>query len=301
MSDRDLPEQRRIMNAAKPVAPPKHALDQGAAVKLLSDSVAELRESGDVMGLVRVQGLALALADASGGRTRRRSLRVANKASSAAADLRKNGVETPEEREAREARELREARWGARDAKNRLSERFVALLHMILSDDSQPLEGIDVFRQLQVADDEGYVRVEIPDVFESWAPVLVDGYQQTERFYMDDDPGELRRQRETIERHLKSVAVGLMAAGAEVRGLTEDVVPLIAYAIFTQRLPVLPAAETAAAVEKVDDLLLRMADDVSAMPAKTRPLFVGLFRLAMLLGEAQAYSEQLSLRAFSFS
>jgi hypothetical protein len=47
--------------------------------------------------------------------------------------------------------------------------------------------------------------------------------------------------------------------------------------------------------ETVNDLILATAGEVAKMPAEERPVFVGLFRLAVLLGEAQTYADRLAL------
>jgi hypothetical protein len=36
------------------------------------------------------------------------------------------------------------------------------------------------------------------------------------------------------------------------------------------------------------------------MPIDVRPVFIGLFRLAVLLGEAQSFAERLSVTSLSF-
>ena len=240
------------------------------------------------------------MAETSGGRVRRKAERIAQKASGAAGELRRSGIETPEERRDREARESRQAEWEARESRARLSERLVSLLHLLLSDGKPPAESVAVLRGLAMADADGYLRIEIPAIFASSSPLLVEGYEKSRRIFAEVATRALQKEWQSIEQALKTVAVDLMSAGAEVRGLKADVVPLVAYSLFSGHLPDPPDASFSVAAQQVDNLLLSIADDVATMPTHDRPLFIGLFRLAVLIGEAQAYTEKLSMTALSF-
>lgn len=272
--------------------------DEKTALRRLEDAVSDLRAASDVAGLGRVRTEALALADVNDGRMRRKAGRVAEKAAAAERELRRNGVEGPEEREARVTREARDAHWKEQEAKMKLSGRITTVLHLLFND-GNAAASLSVLRQLTTADGEGNVRVELPLVFDSWAPLLVDGYDKSHRIFSQIDDSALRARRGEIERLLKSIAVELLASGAELRGLTTDAVPLVAYALFTDRLPVPPETVGVEAAEKVDDLLLGIADDISGMSVGSRRLFIGLFRVSVLMGEAQGYAERLTLTSLS--
>lgn len=194
--------------------------------------------------------------------------------------------------------EASETTMKANTEKSQLSERLVALLHLLLNDGSDT-ESMRPFRNLISAGHDGYLRIEKPQEFEAWAPVLVESYDQSHRIFSGLNASTLQGARRDIEQSLKAVAADLITLGAEVRGLSTDAVPLIAYALFTERLPVPTEATSAATTEKVNDMILRLADSISAMNTDVRPLFVGFFRLAVLLGEAQSYSEHLGLRGIA--
>ena len=283
--------------------------DQGSAgtaddpremLKTLEASVLRFRDAADLAGLWLVQTEAKALAERSNGRARRKAVRIAQKASVVTDELRRHGFETGEERAAREVREARQAMREAREIGSTLLERLVTLLHLLLNG-SQIAGGVAVLRGLAVTDGGGYLRIEIPQDLASSSPLLIGGYAGSREIFAEVSAKALEKERRTFERTLKKVAVNLMGAGAEVRGLTADAVPLVAYSLFSGELPGPVDAALSDAAEKVDNLLLSIADDVSAMPVARRPLFIGLFRLAVLLGEAQAYAEKLALTSLSFA
>jgi hypothetical protein len=289
------------VNAIQGARPRRGGLDQKTALRLIERSVPDLQRASDISGLAHARAEALSLAMESTGRRRKKAQRVAQNAWVAMEGLRQKGVETATERATREIREAQEAGWSARETKRRLSERFIALLHLMLNDGSTPDQSIAILRQLMLVDEDGFLRVEIQPTFESWAPLLVGGYEQSVQVFLELNATTPPRNRAEIERLLKEVAVDLMTAGAEVRGLNADAVPLIAYALFAERLPVAPAVTSAVAVERVNNLLLKIADDVSAMPITKRPLFIVLFKMAVLVGAAQEYAARLSLKSLSVS
>jgi hypothetical protein len=78
--------------------------------------------------------------------------------------------------------------------------------------------------------------------------------------------------------------------------VTTDAVPLIAFCLLHGEIPLGVAATTSTAPdEMIDNSLLAIADTVAAMPESTRPVFIDLYRLSVLLGISQRYAEQLSL------
>jgi hypothetical protein len=269
-------------------------------LKTLEESVSRFRDVPDLAALALVQAKAQALAETSEGRARKKAERIAQKASLITADLRRHGAETNEEREAREVREARNAAWEEKANSTKLMERLVTLLHLLLGG-SSPVEGVAALRGLAMADPDGYLRIEIPELGASSSSLLFGGYEGSRQIFSEVATKSLEKERQTFERALKVVAVDLMTAGAEVRGLEIDAVPLVAYALSRGQLPGPFEALFSSAAERVDNLLLRISDDVSAMPIDARPLFIGLFRLALLLGEAEVYADRLSLTSLSFT
>ena len=153
-------------------------------------------------------------------------------------------------------------------------------------------------RELVLRGDGNAVRVEVPREVRRWSPSLLDGYEQSAVLPGKLILGVLRNQhrRHQIKRELKQLAVDAMSAGADVRDLTRDAVPVIAYALLLERLPTTVVPGSAEAWEQVNDLLLQVSSE-SADPAgvEASPLFVDLFKLSVTLGEAQRYANQLSL------
>ena len=107
------------------------------------------------------------------------------------------------------------------------------------------------------------------------------------------------RHEQQIEAELRSTATELISAGADPRGLTTDAVPLIAYSLIIGTMPTAIDPASAEATDKFNLLLLGMPDDVSSIPTEQRRLFVELLKLAVVLGEAQAFAKQLSLNRLS--
>jgi hypothetical protein len=136
-------------------------------------------------------------------------------------------------------------------------------------------------------------------VFESRSALLVDGFDRSRHIFADVGTEALLDERREIERILKASAVELMTGGADVRGLATNTVPLVAYSLFHGNLPVSSGAASSATIEKINDLLLGIADELSEAPTETRLLLISLFRLVLLLGEAQVYAEKLALVSLS--
>jgi len=284
---------------------PKAGNDQATSshdtLKRLAKSITELRRSSDVDGLRRVQVEAEGLARDSKGRVRRKAERLSRRARSAIDVLRPNGGETPEERAAREIREFREASWKTRQMGVELTGRILSTLRLLLGDDNLESEAATSFTLLTRLDDEERLRIEIPESFKTWLPSIIDGYTRSLSVFSSAGTESLKNERRVVERALKSVAVDLMTHGTEVRGLQEDAVPLVAYALFNGIVPAVPGVDHADTDEQVNDLLLGVADEVAQMLPEDRRVFISLFRLSVLLGEAQAYADHLSLAALSVS
>ena len=144
----------------------------------------------------------------------------------------------------------------------------------------------------------GYLKIEIPEIFDMSAPLLVDGFERSHRIFQGDARGASEAERLQVERSLKALAVELMTAGAEVRNLANDATPLIAYGLLSGHLTAAEAV-TPERVERVNDLLLGVADEVASLTFTTRLVFLGLYRLAVLLGEGQAFADHWSVPSLS--
>ncbi len=107
------------------------------------------------------------------------------------------------------------------------------------------------------------------------------------------------RHEQQIEAELRSTATDLISAGADPRGLTADAVPLIAYSLLIETLPTAIDPDSTEAADKFNILLLGMSEDVASIPSEQRRLFMEALKLAVVLGEAQAFADQLSLNRLS--
>ena len=266
-------------------------------VKRLEESLAEFKRRSDLDGLLRLEAEAQAVATDASGRTRRKATRVANAASAAAQSVRRNGGETETERAARVARESREAIQRIEADKGRLLERLISLLHLLLYEQSPEWSELGQLAGLVSTDRDGFLRIELPPVVTSRLPLLLEGFDRSSELF-DAAAGPATRLQ--VERELRVAALDLVSGGAEVRGLTTDCVPLIGYCLFVGRLPSAIDVDPAT-MAKVDDLILGVSDEISAIPSNDRVMFFTLLRLAVLLGEAQALAERHSVATLSFS
>jgi hypothetical protein len=258
-------------------------------VNRMNDSVAELRKVSDLEGLLRLQAEALAISTKVNGRARRKARRIANKASGAVNEILDNGGETRLERADRDARGTREPAEPARTEGSTLDllGRSVSLLHLLLFDGSEVTEEVGALQQLATRDEHGFLLIEIPADIRVNAAALVRGYEQSRQIYR---AAAYRRSKVDPERILKMLAVDLVAQGAEVRNLKRDSVPLVAYGIFVGKIS--SDLKTSISIpDKMDDILLGISNEAARVPPSSRPLFIDMLRLAMLLGEAQAYAE----------
>ena len=133
-----------------------------------------------------------------------------------------------------------------------------------------------------------------------WRHLLERGYERAYRIYRDLTRTALGAVQVQIERQVKTVAVELITAGAEVRGLASDAVPLIAFCLLHREIPIgMDTADSPVSQDRMNDAVIAIADDIAAMPETTRGPFIDLYRLSVLLGVAQRYAEEVSLAALS--
>lgn len=272
--------------------------DEESAIELLGEEVSRYRKQSDLSGLIRVQMAADTVARSSDGRKRKKATRVAERAGEAIRELRRAGVETSEELEARQVREALEARTRSSEERRKLLQRSASSLEFLLSDRSETAAASAVFQPL--APQRGSEpSPALAEAFGEWSSLMLDGFHRSRLIFADVATQGLLRDRQEVVRVLKSTAVELMTNGADVRGVAVDAVPLITYGLFRSLLPVAAEAFSSATVEGVNDLLLSAANPAGEISGDRRPLFLGLFRLSILLGEAQAYSDKLSLGSLS--
>ena len=180
--------------------------------------------------------------------------------------------------------------------------RLIALMKLLAQVDRPPSTGRAAVRAgLAVRDERGVLHVGFPEFVDSWRHLLIEGYERGRILSGGIVLGVLKNQhRRQIRRELKVIAVELMGGGADVRGLTADAVPVVAYALLVNALPTSVEPGSPEAIERVNDLLLSAADDIPDLPAsELSPVFMDLFRLAVVLGEAQRYASQLSIVGLS--
>jgi hypothetical protein len=100
-------------------------------------------------------------------------------------------------------------------------------------------------------------------------------------------------------RSLKALTVDLLSRGANVTGLSDDIVPLVAYALLQGHLPAGQTYDPEITEEQTNDALLRYSDWVSSLSIEDRYVFIALFRLAFALGLAASYTQALNLPPLS--
>jgi hypothetical protein len=183
-----------------------------------------------------------------------------------------------------------------------LFERIADLVRLLAGSPDPPKTGEVAVRELVVRDDEadegGALRVELPPSVVRWGQPLLDGYEQSRALEGKLILGLLRNQhKQQIQRELKQIVVDSMSAGADVRGLSTDAVPAIAYALLIESLPTAVEPGSSHAAERVNDVLLHVSGSSHELPAAAEEslLFVDLLKLSVALGEAQRYADQLSL------
>jgi hypothetical protein len=127
-----------------------------------------------------------------------------------------------------------------------------------------------------------------------WVGHVVDGYVRGHAVAVDLNSSLLLEMRPRLERELKSVAADLLIRGADVSGLDDDSIPLIAYALLHARLPLGFGFDADAIQDTTNDALLSQAAAVREMSEAQRETFLALFRVAFVTGVAQRYGEALN-------
>jgi hypothetical protein len=262
-------------------------------VKRLNASVSELKKASDLDGLLRLQAEALAVSAKTDGRVHRKAKRIANKASGAVNDILDRGGETRlgrDERMARAAREVREppAPKPPEIGTLEVLTRILNLLHLVLFEGSPIAEEMGLLQGLALFDADGFLKIEFPDPVRAQASTFVKGFEQSRKVFKS---ASYRRDKTDVERALKVLALELISQGAEVRHVGRDSVPLVAYGLFVGRITSDVKSPTLVS-DKIDDVTLSVSNDVASVPPAVRPLFIEVFRLSLLMGEAQAYADR---------
>jgi hypothetical protein len=271
--------------------------DVRETVKVLDETLSDLKRRSDLEGLLKLEAQAHTIASGTSGRARRKAERVANAASSAANDLRRNGAETEAERAVRVARESRESLPRLEADRANLLERLVSLLHLLLYDGSPEAAALEQLSGFASSDQGGFLKIELPTFVTSRAPLLLDRFDRSYRIFAAA-PGPATKPE--VEHELKAGALDLISGGAEVRGLTTDCVPLAGYCLFVGRLRSAIDVD-AQTMARINDVILGASDEIARLPSVDRPSFFAVLRLSVLLGEAQACAARHNLATLSFS
>jgi hypothetical protein len=182
----------------------------------------------------------------------------------------------------------------------KLQPRLHALLLLLLFGEDSVTAGDVVLKAFAFVDQAGELTFDLDGRFPRWSNLLRFGYDEGYETFAATSGPSLRDVKQQIERTVRNVAAELVAGGAEVRGLSSDTIPMIAFAFLHAQIPMgSDAAASPVSADRVNDSLLRIADAVAAMPAAERPVFIDLYRLALLLGVSQGYAEHLDLATLS--
>ena len=175
----------------------------------------------------------------------------------------------------------------------------LATLLRILARDDEPPDAVapTALRELVVRKKTGVIDVALPPGLDSYWQLLLEGYEQARVLPGKLVFGVLRRQHQRqIRRELKQIAVDSLSSGTDVRGLTTDAVPAVAYALLIGRLPTSVEDGSPEAAERVNDVFLNVSHNSAGLPPEaSSPVFLDLFKLSVALGEAERYAAQLSL------
>ena len=186
-----------------------------------------------------------------------------------------------------------------------LRARLILLLKLLLHNDDaaetaeiQPLLSLIASSSLPLPE---AVEHDVSKADRAWGRVMVKGFARGQEAVSVLALAPLVDHRSRLERELKKAAMHLVAVGAELPGVEEDAVPLVAYSLLAGVLPAGPRAENDELEDRLIDAMLRVADTSAKLPAEERLMFVAYYRLAFLLGIAEGYAERLSISRLTFS
>jgi hypothetical protein len=184
----------------------------------------------------------------------------------------------------------------------RLDVRLESLLLLLRRSLEGALPAGDALTSFVVTGRNGDEAFDLRRPYVQWQHLLEHAYERAYRIYGDLTHIALGAARLQIERKAKTVAVELITAGAQVRGVAHDAVPLIAFCLLHREIPIgMDTVDSPVSQDRMNDAVIAIADDVAAMPEASRGAFIDLYRLSVLLGIAQRYAEELSLTKLSTS
>jgi hypothetical protein len=179
-------------------------------------------------------------------------------------------------------------------------ERLRALLLLLAYRAANVTEGEQSLRAFASADSHGDIRIDLQQPFSVWGRPLRRGYERGYSAFAEVNATWLREARRQVELTLRSIAAELVMAGAQVRGLGKDAIPLIAFALVNRAIPVGgDAGKSPLSKERADNAVLAVADAVAELPASSRAAYTDLYRIAFVLGVAQCYGDQAQLASLS--
>jgi hypothetical protein len=184
----------------------------------------------------------------------------------------------------------------------RLEIRLESLLLLLRRSPDDAMPAGDALTAFAVTGRNGDEAFDLRGPYLQWCHLLEHAYGRAYRIYSELTRTPLAAVRLQLERQTKTVAVELITAGAQVRGLAHDAVPLIAFCLLHRELPIgMDTDDSPVSQDRMNDAVISIADDIAAMPEASRGAFIDLYRLALLLGVAQRYAEELSLTKLSTS
>jgi hypothetical protein len=182
----------------------------------------------------------------------------------------------------------------------RLDIRLESLLLLLRRSPDESESSSDALEAFAVTGKNGDEAFDFQGPYVQWRHLLERGYERAYRIYGELTRTALGAVQVQIERQVKTVAVELITAGAQVRGLDNDAVPLVAFCLLHREIPIgMDTADSPVSQDRMNDAVIAIADDIAAMPETTRGPFIDLYRLSVLLGVAQRYAEEVSLAALS--
>ena len=182
----------------------------------------------------------------------------------------------------------------------RLDVRLESLLLLLRRSPDGSVSSSEALAAFVVTGRNGDEAFDFQGPYGQWRHLLERGYERAYRIYGELTRTPLGAVQVQIERQVKTVAVELITAGAQVRGLSGDAVPLIAFCLLHREIPIgMDTGDSPVSQDRMNDAVIAIADDIAAMPEATRGPFIDLYRLAVLLGVAQRYAEEVSLTALS--
>ena len=192
-----------------------------------------------------------------------------------------------------------------RAVRDRLMTRTIRLLKLLLHNDGavqtaeiQPLLSLVSTSSLPWAK---AVEEAVDEADRAWGEVVVKGFARGQEAAATLALAPLVDHHAKLVRELKKAAMHLVEVGAEVVGVREDAVPLVAYGLLAGVLPAGPRAENDELEDRLIDAMLRVADTSAKLPPEQRLVFLAYYRLAFLLGIAEGYAERLSLSRLTLS